>query len=812
MNIRFSARALVFSMFISFFISTPVAQAAVNNSYLSRTYAAFGSEIVLYGTDLNSADRITITDTSSPPSFRYHSTTFTHVSDTEIRITLPLSTEPTRSFTPDTWYNINVNSSTSIDSNYLGIYLYEPQPFDGLNGKVECSADGFVSISSQVLVSRTSCTGALTLPTGVTEIGNDAFSYDSNLTQINFPSSLLHIGTQAFIGATRITSMTLPSNLESIGSAAFAGTNITSVNIPNRVTSIGTSAFENSTALTNVTFGTGLIEIGEKAFKNTALTNVIIPASVTTIGNQAFRDISTLQSIEYCWPDGLYATNVLNGFEYVNLICDQRTSINVTSTTFSGAGSLKEAIEQINASPEEESFIVNLPAGIYSFSAGLPVILRDLEIRGVGTSTVMNLVGFGSDPSDNQLFSTSRTSVDLILKNLTFTGAITSGSLIRNQKGNVLIRNSTFRDIDNVGGNGLIESYGELNDRTFAVTECRDVEFQNVSGGTIFFSDHGYAPSTSTNDSDYNNRIYIKNSVFDDVTNIAQVERFLKIENSFFKNSPTSLIATGNNRFQLLNSTFENILSMNLNTAWNPITDYSTRSGVQTSLTSNEKVISGNQFKLVAELSPFINLNTSSWNVGLLTFSNNNFEFTSNTSQKTPELSDVLNNAASFTSETVFSGNRYFYPSTITFNGNSATSGSMTAIRGVGISSLPPNQFIRNGFSFYGWNTQADGLGTSFTNQAAYTYGVDQTLFAIWTKNPIASDSNTQADTRLLENKAKQARELQQLLTVLPSIGKLALEIGKLIENLTTQKCAKGKKIKKIKAGAKCPKGYKLRK
>ena len=251
---------------------------------------------------------------------------------------------------------------------------------------------------------------------------------------------------------------------------------------------------------------------------------------------------------------------------------------------------------------------------------------------------------------------------------------------------------------------------------------------------------------------------------------------------------------------------------MNLSTAWDPITSYYTRAGTQTSLTSTEKVISGNQFKSVTATSPFISLNTNFWNVGLFTFTNNIFEFTANTSQKTPELSDVLNSAADFTTETVFSGNRYYYPSTITFNGNSATSGSMTALSGVGISTLPSNQFARSGFSFFGWNTQADGLGSSFTNQAAYTYGVDQTLFAIWIQNPVASDSNTQADARLLEEKAKQARELQELLTVLPSIGNLAFEIGKLIENLTTQKCVKGKKIKKIKAGSKCPKGYKVRK
>ena len=131
---------------------------------------------------------------------------------------------------------------------------------------------------------------------------------------------------------------------------------------------------------------------------------------------------------------------------------------------------------------------------------------------------------------------------------------------------------------------------------------------------------------------------------------------------------------------------------------------------------------------------------------------------------------------------------------------------------GVATANLPSNQFVKAGFNFSGWNTQADGLGSSFTNQAAYTYGVDQTLYAIWTKTPIVLDVNAQSDTHLLQERARQARELQELLTVLPSIGKLALEVGKLIENLTIKKCVKGKKVKNVKAGAKCPKGYKVRK
>jgi len=56
--------------------------------------------------------------------------------------------------------------------------------------------------------------------------------------------------------------------------------------------------------------------------------------------------------------------------------------------------------------------------------------------------------------------------------------------------------------------------------------------------------------------------------------------------------------------------------------------------------------------------------------------------------------------------------------------------------------------------------------------------------------------------------KAKEQKELTELLSVIPSIAGLALNIGDLTNSLLTTKCVKGKTIKNVKKGAKCPKGY----
>ena len=61
--------------------------------------------------------------------------------------------------------------------------------------------------------------------------------------------------------------------------------------------------------------------------------------------------------------------------------------------------------------------------------------------------------------------------------------------------------------------------------------------------------------------------------------------------------------------------------------------------------------------------------------------------------------------------------------------------------------------------------------------------------------------------------RALDQKEMSELLSVIPSIAGLALNIGDLTNSLLAkQKCVKGKTIKYVKKGTKCPKGYAKRK
>jgi len=65
--------------------------------------------------------------------------------------------------------------------------------------------------------------GEYIIPSGVTSIGNNAFSGCSNLTNIDIPDSVTSIGNNAFSGCTSLTSIYFHGDAQSVGSWPFDG-------------------------------------------------------------------------------------------------------------------------------------------------------------------------------------------------------------------------------------------------------------------------------------------------------------------------------------------------------------------------------------------------------------------------------------------------------------------------------------------------------------------------------------------------------------------------------------------------------------
>ena len=140
---------------------------------------------------------------------------------------------------------------------------------------------------------------SVTIPNSVTTIGNYAFGSCSGLVSVTLSSSTTNIGEYAFSYCRQLTFITIPNSVKSIGKAAFTTCDaLTSVVIPNSVKSIGSEVFQGCDGLTSVIIGDSIISIGDRAFQScSSLTSIEIPNSVTSVGNYAFRDCSSLVSI-----------------------------------------------------------------------------------------------------------------------------------------------------------------------------------------------------------------------------------------------------------------------------------------------------------------------------------------------------------------------------------------------------------------------------------------------------------------------------------------------------------------------------------
>ena len=212
---------------------------------------------------------------------------------------------------------------------------------------------------------------SITLPDSITSMGIAVFQYCRSLTSITIPDSLTTIGDGAFLGCGSLTSITLPASLTTIGDRAFYYcSGLTSITLPDSLTTIGDWAFYYCSGLTSITFPDSLATIGDYAFVGCdSLTSITFPDSLTTIGYEAFSGCNDLTTVYY---NGLnwgtlsasFPSNVtLAGFVSVTV------DVNPTNGgTISGSG----YIEQVGAAKFRfksgtDACLTALPATNYHF-------------------------------------------------------------------------------------------------------------------------------------------------------------------------------------------------------------------------------------------------------------------------------------------------------------------------------------------------------------------------------------------------------------------------------------------------------------
>ena len=100
----------------------------------------------------------------------------------------------------------------------------------------KASADGF-RIEGHTLISYSGEGGDVTIPNGVTAIGENAFSDCHSLTSVTIPNGVTAIGKYAFDCCEGLTSITIPNSVMNIGTGAFWGCSQARVTIPRRLNS-----------------------------------------------------------------------------------------------------------------------------------------------------------------------------------------------------------------------------------------------------------------------------------------------------------------------------------------------------------------------------------------------------------------------------------------------------------------------------------------------------------------------------------------------------------------------------------------------
>ena len=151
------------------------------------------------------------------------------------------------------------------------------------------------------------------IPYGVTRIGFGTFS-NCSITSITIPDSVTVIDAVAF-SDSGLTSITIPDSVQKIEMGAFSGCiNLTSVKLPSNLTDIEIDLFAKCWNLENIEIPQTVTRIGAGAFDDCfGLVSITIPKSVTMIGATAFGDCTGLESIVFenteNWKSYLTSTN-----------------------------------------------------------------------------------------------------------------------------------------------------------------------------------------------------------------------------------------------------------------------------------------------------------------------------------------------------------------------------------------------------------------------------------------------------------------------------------------------------------------------
>lgn len=164
------------------------------------------------------------------------------------------------------------------------------------------------------------------VPDSVTKLGFDAFRDCTELSEVRLSENLAEIPANAF-QSCGLSSLTIPEGVTRIGDSAFAeNRQLTAVELPESLTEIGDGAFGSCTSLTQIDIPDGVSRMGVGCLGGTALRECTIPAGITEISAGLFSWCDSLETVRFrAVPEKI----VQNAF----LDCTQLQTVEVDATS-----------------------------------------------------------------------------------------------------------------------------------------------------------------------------------------------------------------------------------------------------------------------------------------------------------------------------------------------------------------------------------------------------------------------------------------------------------------------------------------------
>lgn len=113
---------------------------------------------------------------------------------------------------------------------------------------------------TELVIGGNTVAGKLTIPAGVTKIGDHAFYNYKLLNEVELPAGVTEIGKYAFCNNYFLYSVNLPEGLTTIGNNAFCNCSLIEATLPQSLTALGTNAFQASRKLARIVNKSALTE------------------------------------------------------------------------------------------------------------------------------------------------------------------------------------------------------------------------------------------------------------------------------------------------------------------------------------------------------------------------------------------------------------------------------------------------------------------------------------------------------------------------------------------------------------------------